>query len=63
MARVCAALGVPHEVRVWDHGEVPGNLMDAARRARMALICDWAQARGIGVWRWAIRGTIRPRRC
>jgi tRNA(Ile)-lysidine synthase len=45
----CAALGVRHEVRVWEHGVVPGNLMDAGRRARMGLICDWAQARGIGI--------------
>ena len=44
----CAALGVAHEVRVWDHGPVAGNLMDAARRARMGLILDWAKARGIG---------------
>jgi tRNA(Ile)-lysidine synthase len=44
----CAALGVLHEVRVWDHGTVTGNLMDAARRARQALIADWAQSRGIG---------------
>jgi tRNA(Ile)-lysidine synthase len=44
----CTALGVRHEVRVWDHGPVTGNLMDAARRARLALIADWAQARGIG---------------
>lgn len=45
----CAALGVRHEVRVWDHGPVAGNLMDAARRARMALIAAWARARGIKV--------------
>lgn len=45
----CASLGVQHEVRVWEHGVVPGNLMDAARRARMGLICDWAKARGTGV--------------
>lgn len=45
----CRALGVPHEVRVWEHGEVPGNLMDAARRARMGLILNWAKSRGIGV--------------
>lgn len=44
----CVALGVPHEVRVWDHGPVTGNLMDAARRARLALIANWAQSRGIG---------------
>ena len=46
---VCAALGVRHEVRYWEHGVVPGNLMDQARRARMALIADWARARGIRV--------------
>jgi tRNA(Ile)-lysidine synthase len=45
----CAALGVPHALRVWDHGAVAGNLMDAARRARMGLIAAWARNRGIGV--------------
>lgn len=45
----CAALGIRHEVRVWEHGAVPGNLMDQARRARMRLIGDWARTRGIGV--------------
>lgn len=45
----CAALGIRHEVRVWEHGAVPGNLMDAARRARMALIAAWATSRGIRV--------------
>ncbi|MFO1201038.1 MAG: tRNA lysidine(34) synthetase TilS [Tabrizicola sp.] len=49
VGRWCAALGVRHELRVWEHGEVRGNLMDAARRARMGLICDWARSRGIGV--------------
>jgi tRNA(Ile)-lysidine synthase len=49
VAAGCAALGVPHEVRVWVHGTVRGNLMDQARRARMWLIGDWAQARRIGV--------------
>lgn len=44
----CAALGVRHEVRVWEHGTVTGNLMDQARRARMGLIRDWAVSRGIG---------------
>lgn len=45
----CRSLGVPHEVRVWEHGAVAGNLMDAARRARMGLIRDWAAARGVGL--------------
>jgi tRNA(Ile)-lysidine synthase len=49
VAAACAALGVRHEVRVWEHGVVAGNLMDAARRARMGLILAWAKARGIGV--------------
>lgn len=49
VAAFCRALGVRHEVRVWAHGAVPGNLMDAARRARMGLIGDWALSRGIGV--------------
>lgn len=43
----CATLGVRHEVRVWEHGAIVGNLMDQARRARMRLILDWARARGI----------------
>jgi tRNA(Ile)-lysidine synthase len=37
---VCRTLGIRHEVRVWDHGEVHGNLM--------GLIRDWAASRGIG---------------
>jgi tRNA(Ile)-lysidine synthase len=45
----CRALGVRHEIRVWEHGAVEGNLMDQARRARMALIAGWAETRGIGV--------------
>ncbi|MDP3193713.1 tRNA lysidine(34) synthetase TilS [Tabrizicola sp.] len=45
----CHLLGVRHEVGVWEHGNVPGNLMDAARRARMGLIRAWAVSRGIGV--------------
>ena len=47
VAAACAGLGVPHAVLVWEHGPVAGNLMDAARRARMGLILAWAQGRGI----------------
>lgn len=48
VAKDCARMGIPHRVQVWDHGPlVPGNLMDAARQARMALITDWARDRGI----------------
>ncbi|NHB76116.1 tRNA lysidine(34) synthetase TilS [Rhodobacter sp. M37P] len=45
----CRTLGVPHEVLLWEHGPIRGNLMDQARRARMGLVADWARARGIGV--------------
>jgi tRNA(Ile)-lysidine synthase len=48
VAAFCASLGVAHDTLVWDHGPIPGNLMDQARRARIALMADWAQARGIG---------------
>ncbi|MDR7123662.1 tRNA lysidine(34) synthetase TilS [Pseudotabrizicola sp. 4114] len=48
VGQVCAGLGLPHEVLVWAHGAVEGNLMAAARRARYGLLADWARRRGIG---------------
>jgi tRNA(Ile)-lysidine synthase len=42
VGRVCAGLGVSHHVLRWQHGAVAGNLMDAARKARYALMADWA---------------------
>ena len=47
VAAICERIGVPHDTLVWQHGEVTGNLMDRARRARYRLIGDWAQRRGI----------------
>lgn len=47
VAQTCAGLGVPHQVLVWDHGTIAGNLMDAARRARYGLMADWAVGQGI----------------
>lgn len=47
VARACAALGLPHETLVWDRGpEMTGNLQDQARRARYALMADWAGSHG-----------------
>ena len=47
VAGVCRDLGVPHATLVWDHGAVPGNLMQAASLARYRLLADWAKANGI----------------
>jgi tRNA(Ile)-lysidine synthase len=47
VARLCAGLGVPHSVLVWDHGVVAGNLPNAARRARYGLMEGWAASNGI----------------
>ncbi|WP_413870805.1 tRNA lysidine(34) synthetase TilS [Albidovulum sp.] len=48
VACACARIGVPHETLAWEHGEIGGNLQDRARRARYALIADWARRGGIG---------------
>ena len=48
VAGVCAGLGLPHEVLVWDHDAISGNLQDQARRARYGLMSDWARRQGIG---------------
>jgi tRNA(Ile)-lysidine synthase len=48
VAALSAVLGLRHTTLRWEgaaHG--PGNLMDRARRARIALIADWARDRGI----------------
>lgn len=42
-----AALGIRHRVLPWrEHG--PGNLMAAARQARLTLLADWGRDEGIG---------------
>ena len=48
VAAICASLGIPHQVLVWDSPKGPGNLMDRARRARLRLLAEWAGRRGIG---------------
>lgn len=47
VGRFCAARGIAHDVLTWEGAQAQGNLMDAARRARLTLIGDWAKARGI----------------
>lgn len=49
VAQFCAARGIPHTTLHWSGADATGNLMDAARRARLALIGAWARARGIAL--------------
>jgi tRNA(Ile)-lysidine synthase len=45
---LCAARGIPHEVRPWTGWDGGGNLQARARQARRRLIAEWARGRGIG---------------
>ncbi len=45
---LCQRLGVAHDVLRWQDWDGTGNLQDAARRARLRLIADWARGHGIG---------------
>ncbi|MCC5971565.1 MAG: tRNA lysidine(34) synthetase TilS [Pararhodobacter sp.] len=47
VARLCARLGVAHQVLRWVRGEGRGNLQQAARRARHDLLGAWARERGL----------------
>jgi len=47
VARLCARLGVPHEVLVWDAPDFKGNLQKAAREARRGLLGAWARRQGL----------------
>ncbi len=47
VGRVCAALGLPHQILQW-HWDGRGNLQDAARRGRRLVMADWARGLGVG---------------
>lgn len=47
VAELCRGLHLPHDVLHWRDWDGSGNLMDAARRARMQLMADWAVAEGL----------------
>lgn len=47
VARAARALGLGHATLVWTGWNGQGNLQDAARTARRALIEDWCDAHGI----------------
>jgi tRNA(Ile)-lysidine synthase len=47
VARYCAAHGISHDILLWNHGTICGNLQAAARDARYGLLAEWAQGRGI----------------
>lgn len=49
VGRLAADLGLPHDVLRWERSpDEGGNLQDAARRARLRLIANWASARDVG---------------
>ncbi|WP_432255837.1 tRNA lysidine(34) synthetase TilS [Limimaricola sp. AA108-03] len=43
VAAACVRLDLPHEILDWTGWDGRGNLQDAARRARQALLGDWAR--------------------
>lgn len=45
----CERLAVPHDILLWDHGDIAGNLMQAASEARYGLMAAWARRHGVDV--------------
>jgi tRNA(Ile)-lysidine synthase len=47
VAQVADSLGLPHTILAWKGWDKHGNLQDAARQARRALLADWARRDGL----------------
>ncbi|MCF6271859.1 MAG: tRNA lysidine(34) synthetase TilS [Rhodobacteraceae bacterium] len=47
VAVLCARIGVPHEILLWQRGDKSGNLQMAAREARLMLLGAWAKRHGL----------------
>lgn len=45
--QLCSSLGIPHEILPWEGWAGRGNLQDAARSARRALLSDWSERHGL----------------
>lgn len=44
---LCKNLGVPHDILLWEHGTIAGNMMAMAREARYQLLSAWAGRNGL----------------
>ena len=47
VAEICAKLDIAHDTLTWDGWHRQGNLAAEARRARYALMADWAVSHGL----------------
>ncbi|WP_292291151.1 tRNA lysidine(34) synthetase TilS [Marivita sp.] len=47
VARLCAKLGLAHDILTWTGWDGQGNLQDRARRARYDLMAEWARSKGV----------------
>lgn len=47
VAQICTRLDIPHDILHWQDKDGAGNLPDRARRARYALMADWAQSQAL----------------
>ncbi|MGX0877747.1 tRNA(Ile)-lysidine synthase [Roseovarius sp. MBR-154] len=47
VARLCSGLGIVHDTLAWRGWDGAGNMADRARRARYALLAEWARDQDI----------------